>query len=189
MAKKTLKIADKPTLDEVKTLLGKSEEQIEYMHHKVTLDGTGNFQTVLEINGSGILYATACEGQSIGNRIVHFRVIIDDTVFFDKGQYVPGTGTAVPKKFGIFSKDFTPNATWGSSLRYIESTMIPGTSSFISLVLEDNYTDGSDISVTGPSTMMARFFKNPIEFYNSLKIEVSSVTSNTTTDVIYSINE
>ena len=50
MAKKTLKIADKPTLDEVKTLLGKSEEQIEYMHHKVTLDGTGNFQTVLEIN-------------------------------------------------------------------------------------------------------------------------------------------
>lgn len=179
MAKQTIQIADKPTLDEVKELLENSEYGLEklkeltsqtlinvkkektvyakptYRMYKDTFVsniGSNDWNKCLEIKGSGKLYAAAMRGTvGSGNYPIGLRILIDGvTIFQRKVYHNAGTTGSLYRSLGVFTKDFFPISSVTQSGR-LSNFMMPQIYYNYFLNDEYDYTSGEEPPIVSNS--------------------------------------
>lgn len=142
---------------------------------------SGIYSTILDITGQGFL--ETCIFTHImsvsNNKNIHIKITLDGTVIFDKGITNTDT-TNNAHAFGIVNELLYNTGDYASFVgpsingAYTQVYMLNS-----SILIPSNFTDGSDSSYSYGSTLkgFALKTKTPLEFKNSLLIEVKSFTT------------
>ena len=213
MAKKTLKIADKPTLDELKTLLEDSryglsalksdiadineniDRQTEYICRTIDVTNSSSYRTALNIVGSGKINAILCTGTTKqSSEALHSRITIDGDIIFNRGIHylsdnVSSGGSSQTQGLGIIGGEhFFPIPSYGTTEHY----KIPLINKIITKLNIDtagfSFTNGATQNYQTSNGTILRIFKKPIKFNNSLKIEVYNPTYSITVYAVYELD-
>lgn len=205
MAKQTIQIADKPTLDEIKALLEDNGYGLEALQASIKesaeqdakeiIYGTNTYvkntsmTTYLNINGKGTLYVAAIHGQvSRTTPSLYLRVTIDGVVKFYKSTYYANTtGTAaLYNSLGIFTKEYLPDS-YNTSNNAAIAKLNMLTYKFYNTNSSDfSFTDGATVSMAGG--LIARIFDKPLKFNSNLKVEFQNIAYDTDIRVLYSLD-
>ena len=208
MAKKILKVADKPTLDELKVLLENSgyglealktsigdigssvDEQVKYLKRASTVTTTKKLQTALSISGSGKIYSSKITGPVWGpSSAIFLKITVDGEVLYNAGSYYfnsdnNSSSDTYYNTHGIFAKDFMPNAHNGTYFLNAMSSLQCSTTCTIG-----DFTNGKVISDQGSRSLCASVFNKPIEFKESFKVEGYGGKEDATVTTVYSLDD
>lgn len=194
----TIKIADKPTLDEVKSLLEDSgyglealkkllEEQDSKQIFYKGLEGyesgsTNEYRELVNIEGKGKLYFAACRAQvhasnRCGIRITKNPNSNSSEVIMEKIINNSGTSSSdCYGSIGFFTKDFLPQKGSSTDTAPLEvlicSSSAKGTT--FALLDKNNAVTPSEITKLNTNQILALFSSKPIEFTEGLKLEIFS---------------
>ena len=207
MAKKILKVADKPTLDELKVLLENSGyglealktaigdisssvgEQVKYLKSTSTVTTTQELQTALSISGSGKIYSSKITGTVWGpSSVIFLKITVDGEVLYNAGSCYynsdnASSGSTYYNTHGIFAKDFMPNVHNGTYyLNPISSLQCKNCTI-------GDFTDGRILLSVGSYELCASVFNKPIEFKESFKVEGYGGKENATVTTVYSLDD
>lgn len=193
--KQTIQIADKPTLDKVKSLLEDSgyglealkkllEEQDSKQIFYKGLEGyesgsTNEYRELVNIEGKGKLYFAACRAQvhasnRCGIRITKNPNSNSSEVIMEKIINNSSANSGMYASVGFYTKDFLPqrgSATDSTPLRTLICNGAAAGTSF-TLLDKNNAVTPSEITKTGQDQMLALFNSEPIEFTEGLKLEI-----------------
>lgn len=191
----TIKIADKPTLDKVKSLLEDSgyglealkkllEEQDSKQIFYKGLEGyesgsTNEYRELVNIEGKGKLYFAACRAQvhasnRCGIRITKNPNSNSSEVIMEKIINNSSANSGMYASVGFYTKDFLPqrgSATDSTPLRTLICNGAAAGTSF-TLLDKNNAVTPSEITKPGQDQMLALFNSEPIEFTEGLKLEI-----------------
>ena len=191
----TIKIADKPTLDEVKSLLEDSgyglealknllgeqdSKQIFYKGLEGYVSGSTNeYRELINIEGKGKLYFEACRDQvhasnRCGIRITKNPNSNSSEVIMEKIINDSSTNSGTYASVGFYTKDFLPqrgSATDSTPLRTLICNGAAAGTSF-TLLDKNNAVTPSEITKLSQDQMLALFNSEPIEFTEGLKLEI-----------------
>lgn len=191
----TIKIADKPTLDEVKSLLEDSgyglealknllgeqdSKQIFYKGLEGYVSGSTNeYRELINIEGKGKLYFAACRDQvhasnRCGIRITKNPNSNSSEVIMEKIINDSSTNSGTYASVGFYTKDFLPqrgSATDSTPLRTLICNGAAAGTSF-TLLDKNNAVTPSEITKLSQDQMLALFNSEPIEFTEGLKLEI-----------------
>lgn len=193
--KQTIQIADKPTLDKVKSLLEDSgyglealkkllEEQDSKQIFYKGLEGyesgsTNEYRELVNIEGKGKLYFAACRAQvhasnRCGIRITKNPNSNSSEVIMEKIINNSSVNSGMYASVGFYTKDFLPqrgSATDSTPLRTLICNGAAAGTSF-TLLDKNNAVTPSEITKPGQDQMLALFNSEPIEFTEGLKLEI-----------------
>lgn len=193
--KQTIQIADKPTLDEVKSLLENSgyglealkkllEEQDSKQIFYKGLEGyesgsTNEYRELVNIEGKGKLYFAACRAQvhasnRCGIRITKNPNSNSSEVIMEKIINNSSVNSGMYASVGFYTKDFLPqrgSATDSTPLRTLICNGAAAGTSF-TLLDKNNAVTPSEITKPSQDQMLALFNSEPIEFTEGLKLEI-----------------
>ncbi len=193
--KQTIQIADKPTLDKVKSLLEDSgyglealkkllEEQDSKQIFYKGLEGyesgsTNEYRELVNIEGKGKLYFAACRAQvhasnRCGIRITKNPNSNSSEVIMEKIINNSSANSGMYASVGFYTKDFLPqrgSATDSTPLRTLICNGAAAGTSF-TLLDKNNAVTPSEITKPGQDQMLALFNSEPIEFTEGLKLEI-----------------
>lgn len=193
--KQKIQIADKPTLDEVKSLLENSgyglealkkllEEQDSKQIFYKGLEGyesgsTNEYRELVNIEGKGKLYFAACRAQvhasnRCGIRITKNPNSNSSEVIMEKIINNSSVNSGMYASVGFYTKDFLPqrgSATDSTPLRTLICNGAAAGTSF-TLLDKNNAVTPSEITKPGQDQMLALFNSEPIEFTEGLKLEI-----------------
>lgn len=193
--KQTIQIADKPTLDKVKSLLEDSgyglealkkllEEQDSKQIFYKGLEGyesgsTNEYRELVNIEGKGKLYFAACRAQvhasnRCGIRITKNPNSNSSEVIMEKIINDSSANSGMYASVGFYTKDFLPqrgSATDSTPLRTLICNGAAAGTSF-TLLDKNNAVTPSEITKPGQDQMLALFNSEPIEFTEGLKLEI-----------------
>lgn len=179
----TIKIADKQTLDEVKSLLEEqSNKSIPYIICEGTISSyMPDYTEVLSVEGKGKLYLAANRGAihtsgtkyPCGIRITkNPNVASKKEVILDRKSYSTSASSTY-ESIGIYSKDFFPlskgNLESNNFMTFVCGSATAGTI-FYPINKEDAIISDAQ-SVSGGATR-GLLYNNPIEFSSGIKVEV-----------------
>lgn len=191
----TIKIADKQTLDEVKSLLEDSgyglealknllgeqdSKQIFYKGLEGYVSGSTNeYRELINIEGKGKLYFAACRAQvhasnRCGIRITKNPNSNSSEVIMEKIINDSSTNSGTYASVGFYTKDFLPqrgSATDSTPLRTLICNGAAAGTSF-TLLDKNNAVTPSEITKPSQDQMLALFNSEPIEFTEGLKLEI-----------------
>lgn len=193
--KQTIQIADKPTLDKVKSLLEDSgyglealkkllEEQDSKQIFYKGLEGyesgsTNEYRELVNIEGKGKLYFAACRAQvhasnRCGIRITKNPNSNSSEVIMEKIINNSSVNSGMYASVGFYTKDFLPqrgSATDSTPLRTLICNGAAAGTSF-TLLDKNNAVTPSEITKPSQDQMLALFNSEPIEFTEGLKLEI-----------------
>lgn len=193
--KQKIQIADKPTLDEVKSLLENSgyglealkkllEEQDSKQIFYKGLEGyesgsTNEYRELVNIEGKGKLYFAACRAQvhasnRCGIRITKNPNSNSSEVIMEKIINNSSVNSGMYASVGFYTKDFLPqrgSATDSTPLRTLICNGAAAGTSF-TLLDKNNAVTPSEITKPSQDQMLALFNSEPIEFTEGLKLEI-----------------
>ncbi len=193
--KQTIQIADKPTLDKVKSLLEDSgyglealkkllEEQDSKQIFYKGLEGyesgsTNEYRELVNIEGKGKLYFAACRAQvhasnRCGIRITKNPNSNSSEVIMEKIINNSSANSGMYASVGFYTKDFLPqrgSATDSTPLRTLICNGAAAGTSF-TLLDKNNAVTPSEITKLSQDQMLALFNSEPIEFTEGLKLEI-----------------
>lgn len=193
--KQTIQIADKPTLDKVKSLLEDSgyglealkkllEEQDSKQIFYKGLEGyesgsTNEYRELINIEGKGKLYFAACRDQvhasnRCGIRITKNPNSNSSEVIMEKIINNSSVNSGMYASVGFYTKDFLPqrgSATDSTPLRTLICNGAAAGTSF-TLLDKNNAVTPSEITKPSQDQMLALFNSEPIEFTEGLKLEI-----------------
>ena len=193
--KQTIQIADKPTLDKVKSLLEDSgyglealkkllEEQDSKQIFYKGLEGyesgsTNEYRELVNIEGKGKLYFAACRAQvhasnRCGIRITKNPNSNSSEVIMEKIINNSSANSGMYASVGFYTKDFLPqrgSATDSTPLRTLICNGAAAGTSF-TLLDKNNAVTPSEITKPSQDQMLALFNSEPIEFTEGLKLEI-----------------
>lgn len=193
--KQTIQIADKPTLDKVKSLLEDSgyglealkkllEEQDSKQIFYKGLEGyesgsTNEYRELVNIEGKGKLYFAACRAQvhasnRCGIRITKNPNSNSSEVIMEKIINNSSVNSGMYASVGFYTKDFLPqrgSATDSTPLRTLICNGAAAGTSF-TLLDKNNAVTPSEITKLSQDQMLALFNSEPIEFTEGLKLEI-----------------
>lgn len=193
--KQTIQIADKPTLDKVKSLLEDSgyglealkkllEEQDSKQIFYKGLEGyesgsTNEYRELVNIEGKGKLYFAACRAQvhasnRCGIRITKNPNSNSSEVIMEKIINNSSVNSGMYASVGFYTKDFLPqrgSATDSTPLRTLICNDAAAGTSF-TLLDKNNAVTPSEITKLSQDQMLALFNSEPIEFTEGLKLEI-----------------
>lgn len=191
----TIKIADKPTLDEVKSLLEDSgyglealknllgeqdSKQIFYKGLEGYVSGSTNeYRELINIEGKGKLYFAACRDQVHASNCCGIRITKNPNsnsseVIMEKIINNSSTNSGTYASVGFYTKDFLPqrgSATDSTPLRTLICNGAAAGTSF-TLLDKNNAVTPSEITKPSQDQMLALFNSEPIEFTEGLKLEI-----------------
>ena len=191
----TIKIADKPTLDKVKSLLEDSgyglealkkllEEQDSKQIFYKGLEGyesgsTNEYRELVNIEGKRKLYYASCRAQvhasnRCGIRITKNPNSNSSEVIMEKIINNSSANSGMYASVGFYTKDFLPqrgSATDSTPLRTLICNGAAAGTSF-TLLDKNNAVTPSEITKPGQDQMLALFNSEPIEFTEGLKLEI-----------------
>jgi hypothetical protein len=207
--KQTIQIADKPTLDKVKSLLEDSgyglealkkllEEQDSKQIFYKGLEGyesgsTNEYRELVNIEGKGKLYFAACRAQvhasnRCGIRITKNPNSNSSEVIMEKIINNSSANSGMYASVGFYTKDFLPqrgSATDSTPLRTLICNGAAAGTSF-TLLDKNNAVTPSEITKPGQDQMLALFNSEPIEFTEGLKLEIYSYGNY---GIVYSLDD
>lgn len=207
--KQTIQIADKPTLDKVKSLLEDSgyglealkkllEEQDSKQIFYKGLEGyesgsTNEYRELVNIEGKGKLYFAACRAQvhasnRCGIRITKNPNSNSSEVIMEKIINNSSVNSGMYASVGFYTKDFLPqrgSATDSTPLRTLICNGAAAGTSF-TLLDKNNAVTPSEITKPGQDQMLALFNSEPIEFTEGLKLEIYSYGNY---GIVYSLDD
>ena len=207
--KQTIQIADKPTLDKVKSLLEDSgyglealkkllEEQDSKQIFYKGLEGyesgsTNEYRELVNIEGKGKLYFAACRAQvhasnRCGIRITKNPNSNSSEVIMEKIINNSSANSGMYASVGFYTKDFLPqrgSATDSTPLRTLICNGATAGTSF-TLLDKNNAVTPSEITKPGQDQMLALFNSEPIEFTEGLKLEIYSYGNY---GIVYSLDD
>ena len=193
--KQTIQIADKPTLDKVKSLLEDSgyglealkkllEEQDSKQIFYKGLEGyesgsTNEYRELVNIEGKGKLYFAACRAQVHASNRCGIRITKNPNsnaseVIMEKIINNSSANSGMYASVGFYTKDFLPqrgSATDSTPLRTLICNGAAAGTSF-TLLDKNNAVTPSEITKPGQDQMLALFNSEPIEFTEGLKLEI-----------------
>ena len=193
--KQTIQIADKPTLDKVKSLLEDSgyglealkklleeqdSKQIFYKASEGYVSGSTNeYRELVNIEGKGKLYFAACRAQvhasnRCGIRITKNPNSNSSEVIMEKIINNSSVNSGMYASVGFYTKDFLPqrgSATDSTPLRTLICNGAAAGTSF-TLLDKNNAVTPSEITKLSQDQMLALFNSEPIEFTEGLKLEI-----------------
>ncbi len=195
----TIKIADKPTLDEVKSLLEDSgyglealknllgeqdSKQIIYNFKEGYESGydVKEYKEVVNIEGKGKCYFASCrsavqQSRRCGIRITKNPNSNSSEVIMEKIINNSGTSSSdCYGSIGFFTKDFLPQKGSSTDTAPLEvlicSSSAKGTT--FALLDKNNAVTPSEITKLNTNQILALFSSKPIEFTEGLKLEIFS---------------
>lgn len=207
--KQTIQIADKPTLDKVKSLLEDSgyglealkkllEEQDSKQIFYKGLEGyesgsTNEYRELVNIEGKGKLYFAACRAQvhasnRCGIRITKNPNSNSSEVIMEKIINNSSVNSGMYASVGFYTKDFLPqrgSATDSTPLRTLICNDAAAGTSF-TLLDKNNAVTPSEITKLSQDQMLALFNSEPIEFTEGLKLEIYSYGNY---GIVYSLDD
>lgn len=207
--KQTIQIADKPTLDKVKSLLEDSgyglealkklleEQDSKQIFYKglegYESGGTNEYRELVNIEGKGKLYFAACRAQvhasnRCGIRITKNPNSNSSEVIMEKIINNSSAYSGMYASVGFYTKDFLPqrgSATDSTPLRTLICNGAAAGTSF-TLLDKNNAVTPSEITKPGQDQMLALFNSEPIEFTEGLKLEIYSYGNY---GIVYSLDD